>query len=490
MNLRTRFALVLAGLAGVSAALVGVVGHRITSLSFRNEIEHSLNDFATRLALQGGADATRYCSPRGFRNDDAASPGVRARPPFPGSADGDVAGPLRRRLAPPVAIVVQCLDRTGEIILAPRLFNLPVNAAERKIALAKRGTKSTRTVTIDERRYLLVTVAVEPTGAIQIARELSENTRVLSSLVLRFGFLVLASTAIAGLAGLWLARRTTRPLAALTAATEEIAAQGHLDVPLPETQRTDETGRLTRSFSMMVDALRTSKSQQTQLVYDAGHELRTPITSLRTNIGVLRRHKDLPPEKRSELFDDMHAELSELTSLVEELVALAADSEADDPIGAVDLADTVAVAVERWRRRSGCAIVISSDSEATCEVNGRSRMLARAVSNLLSNAVKFSPENSPIDVEVRCGDSHIMLTIRDSGAGIPIDDLPKIFDRFYRSTIHRDHPGSGLGLAIVASAATSHGGTITAANNTDGPGATFTLTLPLGGVSNRVPGMI
>ena len=469
MNLRTRLALLLAALAGVTAAIVGVAGHRITSLSFRNEIKKSLDSSADRLAQPGGFEATRNCTARGERRPGFPSLG---RPP---GAAGDVG---ERRFGPSTAIVVQCIDSAGSITFAPRPFDLPVNDDELKVASSKRGTRTTRIVTIEQEQYLQLTVAVEPSGAVQLARQLSENDSVLSSLVWRFGLLVAGSTAMAGLAGLWVARRTIRPIDELTTAAEEIAANGHFDVVLPDPKNNDETGRLTRSFATMVDALRTSKSQQTQLVHDAGHELRTPITSLRANIGVLRRHRDLPAETQLQLVDDMHAELAELTSLVDELVALAADNESEDPFGTVELGELVSTTAQRWGRRSGRTITLHIEPGETFPVQGRQRMLTRAVSNLVSNATKFSPEGSPVDVTLRRERDSYELAVRDNGPGIAAEDLPKLFDRFYRSTVHRDHPGSGLGLAIVSSAASAHGGNVRAQNNVDGPGATFTLTVP------------
>ena len=474
MNLRTRLALLLAALAGVTATLVGVAGHRLTALSFRNEIKSSLDSSAARLSKPGGIDALRSCSVRGERRY-GAGPGAAISANDP---DGDGrTGPGPQ--SPATAVLIQCLDSTGAIIFAPRQLDLPVSDDDRAIAKAERGTKISRTVSISGERFLVQTVAVDPSGAIQLARPLSENDNVLSSLAIRFGLLVIGSTALAGLAGLWVARRTTRPIVQLTSAAEEIAANGHLDVVLPNPGGNDETGRLTRSFATMVDALKTSKTQQTQLVHDAGHELRTPITSLRTNIGVLRRHRDLPAETQARLVDDMHAELAELTSLVDELIALAADNESDDPVGTVELGSMVEMTVERWSRRSGRDITFERSDPSSFPIEGRQKMLGRAVSNLVSNATKFSPEGTPVHVILRRAPGVCEVLVRDSGPGIAAEDMPRIFDRFYRSTIHRDQPGSGLGLSIVSSAAAMHGGTVSVRNNVDGPGATFELRFPV-----------
>jgi two-component system, OmpR family, sensor histidine kinase MprB len=472
VNLRTRLALLLALLAGLSASAVGVAGFRVTASSFRGEIEQSLDDYADHLTAEP-ADAVRSCST------------ARRRPGPSGDADGGP-GARSRGGGPPSGALVQCLDTTGAVTLSPRLFDLPVGDDDRKILTAKLGTRRSSTVDVDGRRYLMETVAVKD-GAIQIARELSENTKVLNSLVRRFLVLVAAATGLAGLAGLLVARRTARPLAELTATAEDIAARGRLDVPLPVPRHNDETGRLTRAFSTMVDALRTSKQQQTQLVHDAGHELRTPLTSLRTNIGVLHRHPDMAADKRTAVVDDLHAELAELTELVDELVALASDSDPNDPIETVALDTLVRDVGDRWQRRTtrevtfrtiderGTSVSVSDD---TFDVLGRSRLLARAASNLVSNAAKFSPVGLPIELTLTRSVDAVELVVRDHGPGIPAEDLAKIFDRFYRSTVHRSHPGSGLGLAIVAQVAAEHGGTVRAQNMSDG-GAQFVVHLPI-----------
>lgn len=472
MNLRTRLALLLAALAGLSAGAVGVVGYRITASSFQGEIEKSLNGFADRLAQPNGLDARRSCDTRDRRGSDELL-GDRQ--------DGGRGGP-------PTAVVIQCLDSSGTVTRSPAFLDLPVDAQDRRIASATGVARRSHTVEVDGRTYLLVSVAID-NGAVQIAREVSENSKVLSSLVNRFLLLVGAATGLAGIAGLLVARRTARPLAELTATAEEIAARGRLDVALPVPRHNDETGRLTRAFSTMVDALRTSKLAQTQLVHDAGHELRTPLTSLRTNIGVLKRHPDMAAEIRIGVVDDLHAELAELTDLVDELVALASDSspaDSTDPIETVALETLVREVADRWQRRTNHPITVEVgnrggiSSDTTFDVLGRSRLLARAVSNLVSNASKFSPTASPIEIGLSRLGGKVELMVRDHGPGVAAEDLSKIFDRFYRSTVHRNHPGSGLGLSIVAQVAAEHHGTVRVENMADG-GARFALTLPTSG---------
>ena len=263
--------------------------------------------------------------------------------------------------------------------------------------------------------------------------------------------------------------RVTRPVTRLTAATEAIAESGRLDVDVPS-GGSDETGRLSHSFAMMLDALRRSREQQQRLAQDAGHELRTPLTSLRTNVEVLRRHPELEPATRDRVLGDIDSELRELTVLTNELVALATEEADDEPTQMVDvdaLARRAAARTERRRRRT-----VLVDAEPW-SVRGQPRQLLRVLDNLLDNAAKFDPSTAPIEVVVRPG----TITVRDHGAGVEPADLARIFDRFYRAPSARAQPGSGLGLAIVSDVVRRHGGTVAATNHPDG-GTLITVSLP------------
>lgn len=186
---------------------------------------------------------------------------------------------------------------------------------------------------------------------------------------------------------------------------------------------------------------------------DASHELRTPITSLRTNIDVLSRHPDLDPAARAAVVAELRLELGELSTLLSELVATAGDAGDVDGARPVSLDAVVRRAVERVGRRHDRVItVIGSGAVVEAPPTG----LARAVTNLLENAVKFSPAGSP--VEARLADGR--LAVHDQGPGIAPADAERVFDRFYRSVSARSLPGSGLGLAIVRHVVEGAGGRV------------------------------
>jgi two-component system sensor histidine kinase MprB len=309
-----------------------------------------------------------------------------------------------------------------------------------------------------------------PGIAFQIARPLDEvdsslhRIRALLFLIAAIG----VGTAV-GL-GLVVSKAVLAPVQRLTRTAEEVSETRDLSRRI-EASGNDELSRLAATFNTMLGALEESARAQRQLVSDASHELRTPLTSLRTNIEVLARDEALPPGEREQLLRDVTEQLTEMTALIAELVELARGDQAPADPEDVRLDLITAGAIERTRRnRPG--IRFNPDLEETM-IRGVPSTIERAVSNLLDNAAKWSPPGGAVDVTVRGGD----VVVRDHGSGIDADDLPFVFDRFYRAPSARGLPGSGLGLAIVRQVAESHGGTVTA-EPADGGGTLMRLRLP------------
>jgi two-component system sensor histidine kinase MprB len=223
----------------------------------------------------------------------------------------------------------------------------------------------------------------------------------------------------------------------------------------------------------MLGALEESTRAQRQLVADASHELRTPLTSVRTNIEVLAGDRTLPPEERRRLLSDVVEQLGEMTTLISELIELArAEQQWVEPED-VRLDLLVAEVVERARRNRP-EVTYAVELEPTT-VQGVPATIERAVGNLLDNAAKWSPSGEVVEVELRGG----VLVVRDHGPGISDEDLPYVFDRFYRAREARGMPGSGLGLAIVRQVAESHGGEVVA-EQAEGGGTRMVLRLGAG----------
>jgi two-component system sensor histidine kinase MprB len=443
VTLRARLALALGLLTATAVTVMAFVGYQSTATRLYREIDRSLTSSARRFADPDARYAGAVCS--------------QLARPRPGDAGTD-------QIADLPGTAVQCLDRGGTPFAASSVEPLPVGRTE--AALAVHGGSPTLRTYNDDR---ILTVAVNGGGAVQLSRELDEVHHVLGTLRVRFALIGALVTLLAALVGWLIARRVTRPVTTLTAATEVIADSGRLDIELPP-GGSDETGRLAHSFAVMVDALRRSRDQQQRLAQDAGHELRTPLTSLRTNVEVLRRHPELAEVTRERVLADIESELRELTGLTNELVALAteeADGEPDQHVDLALLARRAAVRTERRRRRP-----VTVDDEPSFVV-GKPRQLLRVLDNLLDNAAKFDPSGEPIELTVRPGS----VSVRDHGSGIEPADLRRVFDRFYRAPSARALPGSGLGLSIASDVVAAHGGSIRAANHADG-GAIITILFP------------
>jgi two-component system sensor histidine kinase MprB len=287
---------------------------------------------------------------------------------------------------------------------------------------------------------------------------------------IRFWILLIGGIGIAAAAALaaFVATVALRPVRRLTAAAETVAATGDLGERV-KVEGGDELGRLALRFNTMLEALQESVGRQRRLVADASHELRTPLTAARTNVDLVREGK-LPEREVGRALDEASIELDSLTSLVSDLVELARGEERKLRVEDVSLDDLVASSVERAQARAPQATFVSALTPTQVRVDPV--LLERAISNLLDNAVKYSPPGAPIEVIVRDG----QVVVADHGPGVADEDLPRIFDRFYRAAGARSKPGAGLGLAIVREAAEAHGGKATVESSSGG--ARFTLTLP------------
>jgi two-component system, OmpR family, sensor histidine kinase MprB len=327
-------------------------------------------------------------------------------------------------------------------------------------------------------QYRVLAAGVDRGVAVLVTHGMTETDSTLAELRLILLVLTLGGAALASLLGWFVARTALAPVRRLTAAVQRVTQTKDLGERIDERRR-DEIGSLARSFNSMlgvlgdtVRRLDESAKVQRRLVADASHELRTPVTSLRTNIEVLERADELPPAERSRLIADVVEQLEELSLLINDLIELARDDEHVDTHEDVRFDILVSEAIERARLHAPSAR-FEAELEPTL-VSGVPARLDRAVNNLLDNAVKFAGTEEPIEVRLHDG----VLEVRDHGPGIAPDDLPHVFDRFFRGARSRALPGSGLGLAIVRQVAELHAGTVSAATAPDG-GTVMRMRVPV-----------
>jgi two-component system sensor histidine kinase MprB len=318
---------------------------------------------------------------------------------------------------------------------------------------------------IDGDHVRVLTVPLQRGGSLQLARSLESTDDVLARLRWVLLALILGGIALAAALGRLAARHLVAPVVRVTEAARHIEETEDLGRRI-EVASSDEVGQLAARFNAMLDTLEGSIAAQRQLVADASHELRTPVTSLRTNIEVLAENR-LDGAERRRLVADVQAQAEELSALVADLIELARGDQPSPAREDVRLDALVAEAVERSRRHAPGVRFETALEPAV--VDGVPDRLARAVNNLLDNAARHGRT-----ITVSCDPSG--LRVRDDGGGIAPEDLPQIFDRFYRGTDARGRPGrdgSGLGLAIVRQVAEQHGGSVKASS--DGNGTVFEL---------------
>jgi two-component system sensor histidine kinase MprB len=374
----------------------------------------------------------------------------------------------------------QVLDSSGRVVSRSSTA-LPVTGAA--LTIATGGNRpDEEPVRVAGEDYLMLTVPATRGGAVSVAINQEPDENVLTVL----GLLLLGVSVVGVVGAAFLGRLVARaglaPVEQLTQAVEDVTDTMDLTRPLP-VDGADEVARLGSSVNTLLAAIDAARRAQRTLVEDASHELRTPMTSLRTNVELLlkvEKHPELahrlPPEERAKLLADINAQIAELAALTTELVELARDESTRESAEEVELSDIVDAAVARVRIRAP-GLRFDTDLRPVT-VHGRPAELERMIVNVLDNAAKWSPPGGRVRTELReSGAGRWLLTVADSGPGIDESDRPHVFDRFYRATTARSMPGSGLGLAIVAQTVAQHGGTVMANANTP-HGTVITVELP------------
>lgn len=340
-------------------------------------------------------------------------------------------------------------------------------------------------VVIDDVPFRVITVPLStnnmPIGVLQAGTAMTIIDAVGTDL-LQF-LLVLSAVAVllAGLIGLAIAGRALAPLSALTETALQITRADDLSRRIPyHGYEEDEVGRLIIAFNDTLARLEKLFATQRRFVADIGHELRTPLTVMRGNLDLMHRTKEKDPES----IRNIEMEVGRLTRLVEDLLILA-----QAEVGKLPL-DRRKVEVDTLLLEVLNQLKVLADERVTLSIGeidqvlvcGDRDRLKQVCLNLLANAVKYTPEGGQVEANLSKANGWAVLTIRDNGPGIAEEDLPHIFERFYRGdkARHRDkeRSGFGLGLSIAYWIVRNHGGQIEAQSEL-GKGTMFTVRLPL-----------
>ena len=380
----------------------------------------------------------------------------------------------------PIRIGVQTVSPDGRSStpVVGAAIRLPPDDALRDVRAGRRDV-AVRTLRTGDQRWRVASLRLPGGTVLQVARDLSEFDRTLTRLGYQVGLLALVGVLLAGAAGWLVARAGLRPVDRLTSGAERVARTQDLAARI-DVSGHDEVARLGRAVNSMLEALDDANRRQRALVEDAAHELRSPLTVLRTNLELLTRAEGggraLPAVDRAELVADLRGIALDLGTLVAEIVELARGDALDEEPVEVDVRELVERAVRRAGRDGpGVPVTVTGEGgSATVPV----ATLDRALTNLVRNAVQVSEPGQPVEVHLERTADRITVRVADRGVGVDPAERDRIFDRFYRGTGSRDRQGSGLGLAIVTQAATRAGGGV-GVTDRPGGGATFSLWWPV-----------
>jgi heavy metal sensor kinase len=291
-----------------------------------------------------------------------------------------------------------------------------------------------------------------------------------------------AALAVAGGWGYVMARKALAPMEKLRRSTQQITAS-RLDRRLPITNAGDELGRLTQTINEMIARLERSFTEIRRFTADASHELRTPLAAIRAEAEVAL-NRPLGVGDYQQLLGSILEECERLTRLTEQLLALAREDagvarQADQRVDLSALLESVAETMRPLAESKGVEFKAQTNGHA--EVRGDPGRLRQVFYNLLDNAIKYTPPGGTVAVKSGQEEGDAVVTVRDTGPGIPPEHLPRVFDRFYRvdRARSREEGGTGLGLSIARSIVAAHGGRIEL-SSTPGQGTTCTVTLPEG----------
>jgi two-component system, OmpR family, sensor kinase len=381
---------------------------------------------------------------------------------------------------------VQVIAADGHIIALSdnlRGKSLPIPAGILEDIAARRTR--TYTVSIGDNIRLRVSslpVVVDriPLGAVLVGQDLMDIDASLA--VIRNTLLLVSAAALvlAALGGAMLARFALRPIKAITDTAHQITVTQDLGRRIPIVVPNDELGRLSSTINDMLARLETSFEAQRRLVANVSHDLRTPLTTIRGNLDLLKRGAIDDGAIRAEALQAIGDETERMSRLVSDLLLLAqADAGMQLQRQPVEM-DTLLLEVYRQAQMmalvQGISVKLGGEDQAL--VSGDVDRLRQLLLNLIDNALKYTPRGGQVVLILRRTDGWVLIEVEDSGIGIGPEDLPHIFDRFYRADRSRARrSGSGLGLSIAQWIAHVHGGRIEIKSEL-GKGSTFTVWLP------------
>lgn len=475
MSIRLRLTIWYVGLLTIALCAFGLLLYYLVYASVLSDLDHSLRTQADLRMAQMAPETRRLL------------------------VSGRVRGLLPASLNPfsSMNVFVQVADVEGDVtVRSESLGNTLLPLTPDILTLARNGQSSLRTVVLGDTRLRIYTLPFwaedRIIGMIQVATPLTAIDQVMQQLASFVASGILLTVAVAGLIGGLMAAAALRPIDAITRTALQITRTGDLGRRLRMIQRKDEVGRLAATFNEMLDRIETLFRTQQRFIADISHELRTPLTIIRGNVDLLRRMKAettadgrqttaamADTELLADSLDTIGAETERMTRLVSDLLLLA-QAEAGivlrkEPVEI----DELLMEVYQQAQVIADGVTVNLGHPDHAVVAGDPDRLKQLLLNLTDNAIKYTPKGGQVRLALERSDGWVRIAVADTGVGIPAEDMPHIFDRFYRvdKARSREKGGTGLGLSIAQWLAQAHGGRIEV-HSEIGKGSTFTVWLP------------
>ena len=335
------------------------------------------------------------------------------------------------------------------------------------------------TVSVSDRKeeVRILYALINPSIIMQVGEAMESYSRFLDAFKRIFIFTMTFLTVVAAGVGWFMARRAVSGVEAVTRTAQKISG-GTLEERVPVKTRGDEIDQLATTFNQMLDRIQTLLTEIKEMSENIAHDLRTPITRIRGTAEVT-----LTTGKSLNDYENQAAstieECDRLLGMINTMLMISKTEAGVDKLAReeIDLARLIQEACELFEPSAeDQGVILTCMAPAGAHVFGDARMIQRMLSNLLDNAIKYTPSGGTVTVSLSEKGGRVLVSVQDTGCGISPGDLPRIFERFYRSDQSRSKPGIGLGLSLARAIARAHGGDITATSTLD-QGSTFTVTL-------------
>jgi two-component system, OmpR family, sensor kinase len=467
MSIRLRLTIWLTALLAVVLTALALTVNIVIADQMTSRLDANLRQRAEELDIQLHLD-----------NDRSRGEGPPGSPCVPGQAE------LTSVLVNGNSILFEVYDQCGNAVTRSSNLTESLGMSLLFVQRVNRGDVQSLTRTVSGAGQLRIAGVplgdeAHDTQALFVATPTAALKHDIVEMRILLVAIVIGTTMLSALIGWFLAAKAMQPVDEITRAAHAIGHTANIAERVPEPATRDEIGRLALTFNEMLDRLQAVITTQRQFLADASHELRSPLTAIRANVETVRRGGDGDPAERNETLRIVEREVDRMGRLVDDLLSLAR-ADAGSAVEKNRLAlDALLLEVYHQQRPLAGGVRLALGTFQPVEIDGDSDRIKQLLINLIDNALRYTPAGGHVTIDLIHRDREAIVRVQDTGPGIPEEDLPHIFERFYRvdSARARQSGGTGLGLAISREIVEAHGGRIEAASS-PGAGSLFTVVLP------------